>query len=324
MHNARHPWTLLLAFCVSFIFTGPVRAAFPDKPVRIVVPFAPGGGNDLLARTIAPKLSELFGQPVIVDNKPSAAGNIGAADVARSAPDGYTLLMATNQVVINPNLYSNIGFDVMKDLSPVGILANVQLVLVAHPSVPAASLPELIALDKKSERHLNYATPGAGTIQHLGAVLFNNLTGASLVHVPYRGTGPAIADVVGGQVQLAFATLPAVKPFIDTGKLRAFGVTGSARSRLLPNLSTLDELGVKGYEASSWYGILVPANTPPAVVGALANALSKVIDDKDIRARLLSDGFEPGLRGPAEMEQAMKIDSSRWGRLVKQANVKVD
>lgn len=312
--------TVSLAAMLAF----PAQAAYPDKPIRMIVPFAPGGGNDLLARAIAPKLGELLGQTIVVDNRPGAGGNIGAAEVAKAAPDGYTILMASNQVVINPSLYPNMSFDVMKDLVPVGILANVQFVLVANPGVAAKTVPELIALAKKSPSSLHHATPGSGTPQHLAAELFNTTTGVLLVHVPYKGTGPAVVDLLGGQVQLAFATLPSVKQHIDSGKLRALAMTGSKRSPLLPAVPTIEESGVRGYEASTWYGILAPAGTPPAVLQLLASALSRTVQDKDVQAKLIAQGFEPGVRAPAEMGNAMQSDLAKWATVVKQANVKVE
>ncbi len=314
----------ILTVSVAAVLTLPARAAYPEKPIRLVVPFAPGGGNDILARAISPKLAELLGQPVIVENRPGAAGNIGAAEVAKAAPDGYTVLMASNQVVINPSLYSSMSFDVMKDLVPVGILANVQFVLVANPAVAAKTVPELISQAKKSPGALNHGTPGSGTPQHLAAELFNTMTGTSLVHIPYKGTGPAIADLLGGQVQLAFGTLPSVKPHIDAGKLRAIAMTGAKRSALLPGVPTINESGVMGYEASTWYGILAPAGTPAAALERLEAALSKVVQDKDVQAKLVSQGFDPGFHPRAEMATAMRSDFSKWAKVAKEANVKID
>ena len=317
-------WLALATFCVGGLLVAAVHAAFPEKPIRIIVPFATGGGNDLIARTIAPKLGELLGQPVLVENKPGAAGNIGSSEVARAAPDGHTLLLATNTIVINPSLYASVGFDVMKDLVPAGLIADVQFVLVVHPSVPVVRMDDLVALAKKSSGQLYYASPGAGTPQHLAAELFNMMAGVSLAHIPYKGTGPAINDIVGGHVQLGFATLPPVRPFINTGRLKALAVSGARRSPLLPNLATIEELGINGYEASSWYGILAPAGTPAAVLQTISSALARIMQDKDLQAKLLGQGFEPGFHEPAEMTRVMAADFAKWAKVVKQANIKVD
>jgi tripartite-type tricarboxylate transporter receptor subunit TctC len=317
-------WLLALTICIAHVMGPSAEAAYPEKTIRLVVPYAPGGGNDVLARILAPKLAEFLGQPVIVENRPGASGSVGSAEVARAAPDGYTILIATNAMVINPAVYTNLGFDILKDFAPLGLIADVQFVLVAHPSVAAKSIDELIGLAKRSPGTLNHSTAGNGSPQHLAAELFNEMAGVSLTHIPYKGTGPAIADVVGGQVQLCFATLPPVTQHIASGRLRALAMTGAKRSPLLPELPTLDELGVKGYEASSWYGLLVPAKTPAAVQQVLSNAVSRTIQDKDIQAKLLAQGFEPGFRESAAMAQVMRSDLVKWDRVVKRAKIKAD
>lgn len=299
-------------------------AAYPEKPVKIIVPFAPGGGNDQLGRLIAERLTKTTSTAFVIDNRGGAGGNLGAEIVSRSLPDGYTLLMASNQVVINPSLYPKMGFDVMKDLTPVAMLADVQFLLVANPELKVKSVPELIALDKKSPGKLNHGTPGSGTPQHLSAELFNSMAGTALVHVPYKGTGPAIADLLGGQVQLAFGTLPAVEPYAKTGRLIPLAITGTSRSPLLPDVPTIAEAGVKGYESSTWYGLLAPADTPKSILDVLEKHIQGALNDPEFRKRLLGLGFEPHFTTGTDMTKVMKADMAKWSKIIKDTNVKLD
>ena len=299
-------------------------AAYPDKPVKIVVPFAPGGGNDQLGRLIAEKLTQITSIPFVIENRGGAGGNLGAEIVSRSLPDGYTLLMASNQVVINPSLYTKMGFDVMTDLTPVAILADVQFLLVANPELKIKSVSELIALDKKSPGKLNHGTPGSGTPQHLSAQLFNFMAGTTLVHVPYKGTGPAIVDLLGGQIQLAFGTLPAVEPYAKTGRLTPLALTGTTRSSLFPDVPTLAEAGVSGYESSTWYGLVAPAGTPKAILTLLEKNIQVALSDPEFKKRLIGLGFEPHFATGTEMTKIMKSDLLKWSKIIKDTNVKLD
>lgn len=313
-----------LALLATLALASLSHAAYPDKPVKIVVPFTPGGGNDQLGRMLADKLSRVTGTPFVVDNRAGAGGNLGGELVSRSQPDGYTLLMASNQVVINPSLYPKIGFDVMTDLTPVAMIAEVQFLLVANPSTGLKSVADIIAAEKNAPGKLNHGTPGNGTPQHLAAELFNSTAGTSLTHVPYRGSGPAIADLLGGQIQLAFGTLPSVESYARAGKLTTIASTGKARSSLLPNVPTVAEVGLKNYEASTWYGLLAPAATPKAVLATLSKTLNDVMQDPDFRKQLSSAGFEPLYMAPAAMAELMKTDSMKWQKVVKQTGVKLD
>ncbi|HEV2042208.1 MAG TPA: tripartite tricarboxylate transporter substrate binding protein [Casimicrobiaceae bacterium] len=299
-------------------------AAYPDRPVKIIVPFPPGGGNDQLGRLIGEKLSQTTAQPFVIENRGGAGGNLGAEVAARAAPDGYTLLMASNQVVINPSLYKDMRFDIMKDLVPVAMIADVQFLLVVNPDVKVKSISELIALDKQSKGKLNHGTPGSGTPQHLAAELFNSMAGTSLVHVPYKGSGPAISDLLGGQIQVAFATLPSVEAYAKAGRLTPIALTGKSRSPLLPDVPTIAEAGVKGYEASTWYGLLAPAGTPKAVLDLLEKDIRAALNDPEFRKRLVGLGFEPRFATGTEMTQIMKTDMAKWAKIVKDTNVKLE
>ena len=299
-------------------------AAYPEKPVKIIVPFAPGGGNDQLGRLIAEKLTQITSNAFVIENRGGAGGNLGAELASRSLPDGYTLLMASIQVVINPSLYPKLGFNIMKDLTPVAMLADVQFLLVANPELKIKSLSELIAMDKKSPGKLNHGTPGNGTPQHLSAQLFNSMAGTSLVHVPYKGTGPAIADLLGGQIQLAFGTLPAVEPYAKTGRLIPLALTGTSRSPLLPDVPTIAETGVKGYESSTWYGLVAPADTPKSILDVLEKHIQAALNDPEFRKRLLGLGFEPRFATGTEMTNIMKVDMVKWSKIIKETNVKLD
>jgi len=322
----QHPITLKIlgaAFsALTLIGTNAQAQDFPSKPIRLVVPFSPGGGNDTLAREVAPRLAEKLGQPVVVENKPGAGGNIGADIVAKAPSDGYTLLMASNQVVINPSLYSNMSFDVLRDLKPIGFIADVQFALVAHPSVKANSVTELIQQAKAQPLH--HGTPGTGTPQHLAAEAFNRMTDVKLIHIPYRGTGPMTADLVGGQIELSFATLPSVEAYIKSGRLKALGVTGKKRSPLLPDVPTVAEAGVKGYDVSTWYGLLIPRNTPAAASQKLEAALQEVMGQPDMRNSIATKGFEPRFVTAKDADQLMRNDFEAWAAIIKDAQLKIE
>ncbi|MDB5891966.1 MAG: transporter substrate-binding protein [Polaromonas sp.] len=313
-----------LVLTIAGLFTTLAVAAYPDKPVKMVVPFSPGGGNDQIGRLLAEKLTQITSTPFIVDNRAGAGGNLGSDLVAKSPADGYTLLVVANQIVINPSLYPKISFDVMKDLVPVALLADVQFVLAANPQVAAKNLAELVSLDKKTPGRLNHGTPGNGTPQHLAAELFNTTAGTSLVHVPYKGTGPAIADLLGGQIQLGFLTLSSAVPYVKGGKLTALALTGKNRSTLLPDVPTAAEAGIKGYDATTWYGIMAPAGVPAPILLALEKHIQTALADPAFRKRLEETGFEPRFAPGRAMFVEMKSDLAKWSKLVKASNVKVD
>ena len=314
----------LFAACCALAGPAVHAQKFPDKPIRFIVPFPPGGGNDILARAIGPKLGELLGQPVVIDNRAGAGGNMGTDLAAKAAPDGYTIVIASNQVTINPWLYSKLPFDIEKDLVPVAQVATVPMVLVVHPLVPASTVREFIALAKASPGGFNHATPGNGTPQHIAFEVFNHAAGIKVTHVPYKGTGPALADVMGGQVQSAIGTLASVEPFVKAGKLRALGVTTPRRSQAMPTVPTIDEAALPGFEVPLWYSILAPANTPRDVVARLSADIARVLQAPEIRDRLSSQGFEVSYLNAEQMADLMKRDTARWQKSIKDIGLKLD
>ncbi len=298
--------------------------AFPNQPIRLVVPFSPGGGNDLLARAIAPRMGEILGQPILVDNKPGAGGNIGADQVAKSAADGHTLLIASNQITINPALGVKTPFRIERDFAPVGLMASVPIVLAASRSQPFNDVQEFIRYAKEHPGKVSYSTPGSGTPQHLAGELLARMTGTVLVHAPYRGTGPAVTDAVGGQVQATFGTLPSVMSFLQAGKLKALGVAGQKQSALLPGLRTFGDAGLQGFEAELWYCLLAPAKTPPAVVAKLNAALNQAIQSPKVAEQLAKQGFETSTSTPDQLKAILDQDLARWQRVITEHHIKVD
>ncbi|MBT2305526.1 tripartite tricarboxylate transporter substrate binding protein [Variovorax paradoxus] len=300
------------------------QTAFPrQKPITLVVPFAPGGGNDILARAIAPRMSQLLGQTIVVDNRPGAGGNLGTDLVAHAAPDGYTIVIASSQVTMNPFLDMKVPFRIEKDFEPVGMLASVPLLLVANPQEPYKNLQELIAYARANPGKLNYSSPGNGTPQHMAGEVFAKLTRTELVHVPYKGTGPSVTDLIAGQVQLSFATYASVAQHVQAGKLRALGVAGQKRSSLMPNLPTFGDAGIKGYDASLWYSVLAPAKTPAAVVNKLNEAMAGALSDPAVAKQLAQQGFETQSSTPAELRNYIAEELKRWQRVITDNNIKV-
>ncbi len=300
------------------------QGGFPTKPITLVVPFAPGGGNDILARAIGPVLSERLGQPVVVDNKPGAGGNIGTDFVARAQPDGHTLLIASNQVTINPAIGVKTPFVLERDFVAVSQIASVPIVLVCHPEQPYRTLEEFVRYARANSGKLAYSSPGNGTPQHLAGEVFASLAKTQLTHVPYRGTGPAIADVAGGQVPLSFGTMASVLPFVEAGKLRALGIAGQARAAALPQLPTFGDAGFKTYEAALWYSLLAPARTPAPVVEQVNAALVQALQQPATHDRLAKQGFEPRSSSPAQARQLLEQDLLRWARVVNDLKLKID
>jgi tripartite-type tricarboxylate transporter receptor subunit TctC len=309
---------LLLAALAS---AGLPAFAQDGKPIKIVVPFAPGGGNDVFARQMAKSLGELRKQSVIVDNKPGAGGNVGTEQVVRSAPDGTTLLLGhSGTVSINPALYKQLKFDARKDLAPVAMFASSALVLVVPASSPVKTVADLVALAKSQPGGLNYASSGSGTGGHLTGELFGQKSGAKVSHIPYKGTAPGLTDLVGGQVQMMFSVIPPALALVQSGRLRAVAVTGSRRLPSLPDVPTVAESGVAGlagFESTLTYGILAPRNTPPAVVNELAGQMLKVAATADFQSRLGVEGAVPLLGGPAEYAALIRKESAQWADIVK-------
>ena len=304
--------------------------AWPNKPVRIVVPFAPGGTTDILARALAPELGKAFGQSFIVENKPGAGGNTGADLVAKSPPDGYTLLMGTvGTQAINPALYPKMPYDAVKDFMPISLVAGVPNVLVINPARAAATkitdVKSLIAYAKANPGKLNMASSGNGTSIHLSGELFKSMTGTYMLHFPYRGSGPALLDLIGGTMDVMFDNLPSALPQIKAGKLTALAVTSGERSAALPDVPTIAEAGpVKGYEASSWFGLLAPAGTPPDIVNRVQQETAKALATPALKERLLSQGAIPGGNTPQQFTQFIAAESKKWAQVVKTSGAKVD
>jgi len=294
---------------------------YPVKPIRMIVGFAPGGGTDLTARPVAQKLSELLGQQVIVENRPGAAGNVATEQVAKSAPDGYTLLMGTiAALAINPSLYGNLRFDPETDLAPVIQVVDATNVLVLHPSVPAGSVKELIALAK--EKSLLAGSSGIGATGHLAIELFNLMAGVKLVHVPYKGGGPAMGDLVGGQVNLIFATTASAIPHLKSGRIKGIAVTTAKRSALLPDLPTISESGLAGFDANNWYGLVVPAKTPRAIIDQLNAEVTKVLAMPDVKTTLFNQGLDPAPGTPEQFGAYIRSERAKWAKVIKESGAK--
>ena len=299
---------------------------FPSKHVRIVVPYPPGGASDIISRLLAERMTPALGQPVVVENKPGAGGNIGADAVAKAAPDGYTLLMGNiGPNAISPGLYKSLAFDPVKDFTTITMVSSVPIVLVVNPNVvPVRNVQELIAYASKANPTLAYASAGSGSSNHLAMELFKSIGKVDLQHVPYKGGGPAMTDLLAGQVGVAFDTLPVVIPHVRAGKLRALAIAGTARTPLLPDVPTVAESGLPTYAASSWGGIMAPAGVPPHVVTRLQQEVVKVLRMPDIKERLASQGIEVVESTPAEFSTFLKAEISKWSGVIKSANVKIE
>jgi tripartite-type tricarboxylate transporter receptor subunit TctC len=313
---------VMAAIGIAWLNAAAPAAAFPERPVRIVVPFPPGGSNDVVARLLGVKLSELWGQPVIIDNRSGADGNIGAEAVARSAADGYTLLLtAPGPLAVNRSLYPHLALDPMVSLAPVALVASVQIVLMVNPQVKANSVAELVALAKASPGALNFGSSGYGSTNHLAGELLKIQAGIDIVHVPYRGAAPAMNDLLAGQIPILFDNMPAVRPQVQAGTVRALAVAGATRSPVLPDLPTMEQAGVAGFEASSWFGLVAPAKTPPEVMQPLIESTTKVLQDPDFISRLAELGAEPGTLSGEAFGAFTRAEADKWGKVIKDAGV---
>jgi len=311
-----------VALSLALAATAALAQDYPTRPIHMIVPYPPGGGTDIVARVITEPLGQALGQPIVIDNRGGAAGNVGTEAAARATPDGYTMLFTLSSHTINPKLYAKLPFDVERDFVPIGLAANIPQILVANPSLPVNNVQELIAYAKANPGKLNFASVGTGSPGHIAGELFKLKTGVDIVHVPYKGGGPAVTDTLGGQVQLLFVSMPAAWQFVKSGRLKAFAVTSDKRSVVAPDIPTLAEAGVPDCVVNSWYGALVPAKTPPAVVAKLAAALAKVVQSSDVKERLLLQGAEATTSTPQEFDALIRDELAKWDYVIRAAKIK--
>ena len=311
---------VLLLCCPGLV----LAQAFPNKPIKVLVPFPAGGTVDFFARTLAPKLSEALGQTVLVENRPGAGGNIATEAVAKAAPDGYTLLMGSEIVAINTSLYSKLNYDPLKDLAPIVLVGTVPNILIVNPAVPANNVKELIALGKNKTANLSYASTGQGTSTHLSTELFKNMTGMEAVHVPYKGGPPAIADLLGGQVNMMFINMPTGIAHVRSGKVKILAVSSKKRVAQLPDVPTVEEAGVKGFVTYAWSGLFAPAGTPREVVTRLNQEVVKLLKLPAIREQLAGQGAEAVGDTPEEFGLFMRNEVAQWAHMVRTSGAKVD
>lgn len=320
-------WIALVAGAVTASIPAAAAHAqtYPSRAIRYIVPFPPGGGQDVVARQFGPRLSELLGQPVIIDNRPGGGATIGAEAAARSPPDGHTIFMASNTThAINPNLYQKLGYDPIRDFAPVSQLASLANILVVHPSLPARTLKELTALARSRPGELNFGSSGNGTPAQLAGVMYSQAAGIRMVHVPYKGSGPALTALLSGETQLMFGSMTSSIPFVNSGRLRALAVTGAKRSAAVPGVPTVAESGYPGFEATAWYGIALPAGAPPAVVNRLHAEIVKVLHAADFRNALLAQGAEPVGNRPDEFAAYIAAELKRYTKIVRDAGLRPD
>lgn len=298
--------------------------AYPDKPIRFVVPYPPGGGTDVIARIVQARFQAVLGQPILIDNRAGGGGSLGTGVAAKSPPDGYTVLFTLSSHTINPAIYKKLGFDTAKDFEPVGTVASLPQILVARPDFPANTVAELIAYVKPRPGAVMFASVGNGSPGHLAGELFNLRTGTRVVHVPYRGGGPAINDVLGGQVPLLWVSIPAAAQFVKAGKLKALAVSTVKRSAAFPDVPTVQEAGVPDFEVDSWYAMFVPTKTPAPVIEKLNKALNQVVGEPEIKEKLLAQGSEAVGGTPDALGKIVSVELIKWDKLVKQAQINVD
>jgi tripartite-type tricarboxylate transporter receptor subunit TctC len=315
----------LVALALAAFASAANAQAWPSKPIKWIVPFAPGGTTDILARTISEKLSQALGQPVIVENKPGAGGGVGAEFTAKAPPDGYTIMGGTISThAINASLYKNLPYDPVKDFAPITLIVRLPNLLVVHPDVPAKNVAELIALMKANPAKYTFASSGNGTSQHLSGELFKAMAGVDMQHIPYKGSPPALQDVVGGQVTMTFDNITTAWPLAKAGKLRALAVTTAKRSSIAPDVPTLAESGLAGYEVGSWQGAFAPAGTPPEIVKRLNAEMVKIINMPDVKEKLVGLGAEPVANTSEEFGALVKAEIVKWADVVKKSGARVD
>jgi tripartite-type tricarboxylate transporter receptor subunit TctC len=297
---------------------------YPNRPIRFIVPFPPGGGNDIVGRIVAQKLSESLGVSVVVDNRGGAGGTIGTDVTAKASPDGHTMLINNVSLAVNATLIEKLPYDTLKDLAPISLLGRQPNVLVVHPSVAASSVSELLALARAKPGQITYGSGGVGTASHLATELLKLMTRTEMVHVPYKGLGPALTDLMGGRLQLIISTLASALPQVKSGKLKPLAVTTAQRSSFFPELPTMGEAGVAGYEFSTWYGLLVPARTPAPVVGRLNSETVKALNSPALKQQFAAQGLEPASSTPSEFGAYLKSETAKWAKVIRAANIKSD
>ena len=314
----------LISMCAAMLLAGNALAqAYPSKTVRLIDGFSPGGSTDIVGRLIAQKLSESFGQPVVVENRPGATGTVAAEMVAKSAPDGHVMLIVPLTFTVSPSLYK-LPYDPVKDLLPVTLVASAPLMLVVHPSVPVKSVAELIAYAKANPGKLHFGSGGVGSTPHLAGEMLKSMAGIEATHVPYKGGGPALADLASGQIQFMLENIPSTAPYVTSGRLRALAVTDLKRSPVLPDVPTLDESGLKGYQIVGWNGLFLPAGTPPAIVDKLHAEVAKALAASDVKERLAAMGFQGVGDTPQHFAAFVQAEIAKWAKVVKDANIKVE
>lgn len=317
-------WLKTAGAVAALFIAAAAQAQYPDKPIKWVVPYPPGGGTDVIARIVQQKFSEIVGVPVIIDNRGGAAGVIGTELVAKSPPDGHVVLFTLSSHTINPAIYAKLSFDTLKDFEPVGTVASLPQILVANPQFPASSVADLTALAKAKPGAVQFASVGNGSPGHLAGEMYKLKTSTELVHVPYKGGGPAVTDVLGGQVPLLWVSIPAAAQHVKSGKLKALAVSTTKRSAAFPTVPTMQEAGIADFDVDSWYAMFVPAKTPRAVIQKLNAALNQVLRDPDIQQKLLAQGSE-GVGGtPEQLAAVVRNELPKWARLAKEARIKVD
>jgi tripartite-type tricarboxylate transporter receptor subunit TctC len=315
---------LICGFLV-FLSASAFSAEYPNKPIHLIVPFPPGGPADILARIIGPRLSQSLGQPIIIENRPGAGGNIASEYVAKAKPDGYNLVLGfVGTHAINSSLYANMPYDNVKDFAPVTPIASVSIMLVVHPSIPASSIGQLIEQAKLNPGKLTYGSPGNGTPQHLAGELFETMANVDMVHVPYKGAVPALTDLLGGHLSMIFSSLPPALPHVNNGKLRGIAVTSLARTPIAPSIPTISESGLKGFEVVNWYGVLAPARTPKNIISRLNTEIVKIMNMPEVVKMLSEQGAVPMTSTPEQFGSFIKDETSKWAKLVKFSGARID
>ncbi len=312
---------IAVAACLAFLAAAAIAQPYPARPIRVVVPFTPGTGMDIIARSVGPRLSERLGQPVVIDNRPGASGNLGAELVARANPDGYTMMVSGNPLITSPHLYKNVPFNPLTDFAPISLAAYGTLMLVSNPAAKVGSVSELVAQAKATPGRITYSSPGIGTPHHMAMELFKDLTGTNLLHVPYKGSAGAVTDVLGGQINTMFIPIHVGLSHVKTGRLKALAVGSAKRHPTAPDLPTLQELGVKGAEVDMWYGFMAPKGTSVAVVNKLDAELIAILALPELKASFGAQGMQAASSTPAEFAALMRRENTRWAAIIKKNNI---